>query len=83
MLFIDDVKNLTSLIEVLNYLAQVFFIGAHFLFHFFHDEDLITFLFVNAFCQFRVNDFLDLLVVCVPQVQHLLVISPCLVVLDV
>jgi len=83
MLFVNYFKDLASLIVVFNDLAQVFFVRTHFLFHFFHNKNLIAFLFVDAFGQFGVNDFLDLLVVSVSQVQHLLVVSPCLVVLDV
>ena len=83
MLFINDVEDESCLIIVFDDLPQVLFVLAHFLLHFFHYENFIALLLIDALGQLRVHDLLDLLVVRIPQVQHLLVICPRLVVLDI
>ena len=83
MLLANNLVYLSSLIIVLNNLSGIPLITVNLLLHFLHDKNLRTFLFINAFCEFIVDNFLDFLIVGVPQIENLFVVGSCLVVLDV
>ena len=83
MLLADYLVYLPSLVIVLDNLGEIPLIAVNLLFHLLHDEYLCALLLIDALGQFIVHDLLDLLVICVAEIEHLFVVSTGLVVLDV